>query len=132
MERGGPNMTRVLRSVTVLAAAVLLAACGGNGDGGAGGGGGADEGGDGGGATALVTVDNAFQPSSLTVAAGSELEFTNDGQTIHNLSIEGQDVSEDVEAGQSTTVTIDVDPGDYTMFCEYHRSIGMEGVITVQ
>lgn len=121
-------MTRVLRSTTILAASVLLAACGGNGDGG----GGADEDGGGGGATTLTTMDNAFQPSSLTVSAGSELELTNDGQTVHNLTIEGTDVNEDVEAGQSTTVTIDVDPGDYTMFCEYHRSIGMEGVITVQ
>jgi plastocyanin len=121
-------MTRVLRSTTILTASVLLAACGGNGDGG----GGADESGGGGGATTLTMVDNAFQPSSLTVAAGSELELTNDGQTVHNLTIEGTDVNEDVEAGQSATVTIDVDPGDHTMFCEYHRSIGMEGVITVQ
>lgn len=125
-------MSRVMRGLTVTAAALLLASCGGDGNGGGGDGNGAggDEGA--GGGTTLSMVDNAFQPSSLTVAAGSDLELTNDGQTIHNLSIEGTDVSEDVESGQSTTVTIDLDPGDHTMFCEYHRSAGMEGVITVQ
>jgi plastocyanin len=115
-----------------LAAALLLASCGGDGNGGGGEGKGAGGDGDTGGGNTLSMVDNAFQPSSLTVAAGSDLELTNDGQTIHNLSIEGTDLSEDLEAGQSTTVTIDLEPGDHTMFCEYHRSIGMEGVITVQ
>lgn len=101
---------------------MLLAACGGNGDGG--------EAGDGG--ATLSMVDNAFQPATLTVPAGSELEVTNDGQALHNLTIEGTEVNEDVEAGQSATVSIDIDAGDYTMFCEYHRAIGMEGTVTVQ
>lgn len=126
-------MRRVSRGVTLVAAALLLASCGGDGNGGGGEGtGGGGEGAGDGGATTLTMVDNAFQPSSLTASSGSDLELSNEGQTIHNLSIEGTDLSEDVEPGQSTTVTIDVDPGDYTMFCEYHRSAGMEGVITVQ
>lgn len=126
-------MRRVVRGLTVVAVAFLLASCGGDGNGRGGEGTGAgDEGAGGGGATTLTMVDNAFQPSSLTVSSGSDLELSNEGQTIHNLSIEGTDLSEDVETGQSTTVTIDVDPGDYTMFCEYHRSAGMEGVVTIQ
>jgi plastocyanin len=116
-----------------VAAALVLASCGGDGNGDGGDAGGKSNGGGGdGGATTLSTIDNAFQPASLTVATGSELKITNKGQSTHNLSIEGTDVSQDVEAGQSTTVSIDVDPGDYTMFCEYHRALGMEGPITVQ
>jgi plastocyanin len=125
-------MRRVVRGTIVIAAAFLLASCGGDGNGGGEGTGAGDEGAGGAGATTLTMVDNAFQPSSLTVSSGSDLELSNEGQTIHNLSIEGTDLSEDVETGQSTTVTIDLDPGDYSMFCEYHRSAGMEGVITVQ
>lgn len=119
----GSDMRRVWRFATVAGAAMLLAACGGNGDGG---------GTEGGGPTTVTTIDNAFQPSSLTIAAGSELELVNDGQAEHNLSIEGTDVSDDVEPGASTTVSLDVEAGDYTMFCKYHRSAGMKGTITVQ
>jgi plastocyanin len=119
------HVTRHLKWIGVLTTAVMLSACGGNGNGGGG-----EEGG--GGASTLSMVDNAFQPAALTVSAGAELELTNDGQALHNLTIEGTDVNEDVEAGQSTTVSIDIDPGDYTMFCEYHRTIGMEGTVTVQ
>lgn len=119
-------MSRVLRFTMVVGTALLLAACGGDGNGGGGGGG------NGGGTAALSTVDNAFQPASLTVTAGSDLEVTNDGQALHNLTIEGTDVAQDVESGATETVAIDAEAGDYTMFCEYHRAIGMEGVITIQ
>lgn len=126
-----------MRSVSKVAAAVatalLLAACGGNGDGGGtegGGGEGVEP--EGGGATTLTMIDNAFQPSSLTVSAGTELKLLNDGQTVHNVTIEGTDVAQDVESGATGTVAIDAEAGDYTMFCEYHRALGMEGVITVQ
>jgi plastocyanin len=110
----------MLMVTTMVGAALLLAACGGDGNGG------------GGGTATLSTIDNAFQPASLTVSAGAELELTNDGQSLHNLTIEGTDVSQDVEAGQSATVSVDIDAGDYTMFCEYHRAIGMEGTVSVQ
>jgi plastocyanin len=117
-------MTRVLKITMAMATAVLLSACGGDGNG-------TTE--NGGGETAtLSAIDNAFQPAALTVAAGAELEFTNEGQALHNLTIEGTDVNEDLEAGESTTIPLDIDAGEYTMFCEYHRAVGMEGTITVQ
>src|ERR687891_1558410 len=106
---GGLDVSRALRTMTLVAAAILLAACGGNGNG-------AGDGGDGGGGAATLSmVDNAFQPTSLTVSAGAELQVTNDGQALHNLTIEGTDVNQDVEAGQSSTVSVDIDAGDYTM-----------------
>lgn len=126
-------MSGVLRCAAIVATAFLLAACGGNGDGGDTEGTPTESGEtEGGGATTLTTIDNAFQPSSLTVTAGTELELVNDGQTIHNLTIEGTDVAQDVESGATETVAIDAEVGDYTMFCEYHRATGMEGVITIQ
>jgi plastocyanin len=120
-------MTQISKMAGTLILAVALAACGGDGGGGTDAGGG-----DGSAAATLTLTDNAFDPADLTVAAGADLEVSNDGQSLHNLTIEGAGVDEDVEAGQSTTVPIDLEAGEYTMFCEYHRSAGMEGTITVQ
>ncbi len=116
-------MRHVARTAVLVGALLALAACGGgdgNGDGG------------GDGEASLSMVENAFEPASLTVTAGSELSVSNDGEAIHNLTIEGTSIDEDVEAGQSASVTIDAEPGEYTMFCEFHREAGMEGTVTVQ
>jgi plastocyanin len=121
------GMRHVSRIAVLIATALTLAACGGGEDTGGGGGGGG-----GGSATSLSMVDNAFEPADLTVAAGADLEVSNDGEALHNITIEGTDIDEDVEAGQSSSITVDAEPGEYTMFCEYHRSAGMEGTVTVQ
>lgn len=120
-------MKKGILVATVLVAALLLAACGGG-----------ENGGDaatgtsgGGGTTSLSMVDDAFVPATLTVASGDRVEVSNDGEALHNITIEGEGIDEDVESGQSTTVTFDLEPGDYTMFCEYHRGAGMEGSLKV-
>jgi plastocyanin len=116
-------MTRIIRTTIAVAAAGALAACGGGGDG---------DGGSGGGAATLSMTENAFAPADLTVSSGGSVEVTNDGQALHNLTIEGTEVDQDVEPGQSSAVTVEAEPGEYTMFCEYHREAGMEGTVTVQ
>lgn len=116
-------MSKVLK--LTVAAALLMASCGGEGGNGATEPGGATP-------VALSATDNAFQPPALTVSAGDEIDITNEGAALHNFTIEGSDVSLDVEAGETVTAIADVDPGDYTMFCEYHRAAGMEGTLTVQ
>jgi plastocyanin len=118
-DRGEADMVRIGLMAVAVAAALALAACGGEDAGGGGGG-------------TLSMIDNEFDPASLTVSAGDSLEVSNDGANPHNITIEGTDIDEDVEPGQSTSVTIDADPGEYTMFCEFHRSGGMEGTVTVQ
>ncbi len=113
-------------AMAVMAAGVLAACGGGDADGGQAGNGAET----GGGATTLTMVDNEFQPVDLTVAVGTELELVNDGEAIHNLTVDG--IDEDVDAGQSSSVTIDLEPGEYRMVCEYHEAQGMEGTLTVQ
>ena len=120
-------MNRVIRMTMAVATAGILAACGGGGDTGGNGG----NGGDTAGAT-LSMVDNAFEPADLTVSAGAEIELTNDGQALHNLTIEEAGIDEDVESGASTTVAVDLEPGQYEMICEYHEAQGMTGTVTVQ
>jgi plastocyanin len=116
-------MVRIRLMAVAAAAALALAGCGGEDA--------AGDGGEGSGGT-LSMIDNQFDPASLTVGAGDSLEVSNDGANPHNITIEGTDIDEDVEPGQSTSVMIDAEPGEYTMFCEFHRSGGMEGTVTVQ
>lgn len=123
-----------LKLVIVMAlVAVLAAACGGD-DGEAtneGGTGGGDTGGGGGGSVTLTAANFAFQPESLTAAAGDSIEYVNDDDAEHNLSAEEAGLDEDVEAGSSTTVDLaDVDPGTYDFFCKYHPD-SMKGTLEV-
>ena len=120
-----------LRSIALAAVSVLvLAACGG-GDGDDGGG---EPVGDGGGTPATSTVvmsDNTYEPSSLTIAAG-EVELVNEGEAPHTFTVEGEAVDIEVEAGQTVTENVDLEPGTYTVFCQFHRAQGMEGTLTVE
>ena len=113
-----PTWLRLLVPLAIVAMGV--GACGG------------DDGEEGGGVT-LTATDNAFDPSTLSVSAGDTIELTNDGEALHNLTIEGTGVDEDVEAGQSASITLpaDLEAGDYEMVCEYHASAGMTGTVTV-
>ena len=62
---------------------------------------------------------------------------SNEGQTTHNLEVEGNGVEEgtaDLSPGDTDTLTVDLQPGAYEMYCSIdgHRDQGMEGEITVQ
>ena len=69
------------------------------------------------------------------LAAGEyEIQVVNDGATVHDLVVErdGEDIaeSETLDAGESGTVTVTLEPGDYVFYCSFHRGMGME--VTVQ
>lgn len=102
----------------LLAVTLLLAACGG--------------GGGGGGATTVAMVDNEFQPADLTFSSGAQIELVNEGQALHNLTVQDAGIDQDVEAGQSSRVTIELEAGEYPMSCKYHAAQGMEGTLTVE
>jgi plastocyanin len=116
------------KTLVAVMAALTLAACNGGGETTGGGGGGVG----GGGATSLSLVDNEFEPADLTVSSGATVEVSNDGENPHTVTIEEAGIDEEVEPGQSTTITIDAEAGDYTMICRFHESVGMEGTVTVQ
>jgi plastocyanin len=80
----------------------------------------------------------AFEPDSLAASPGKvTIEFTNPASIEHDVYIEanGKDVAESdlVSDGESTKVTADLDPGEYTYYCSVpgHREAGMEGTLTV-
>jgi plastocyanin len=116
-------MNRIVRTGGILAAALMLSACGGGGDTGDGGGAGA---------STLTMVDNAFEPADLTVSSGTELQLSNEGEAPHTFTVQGDGIDEEVEAGQSSSVTIDLEPGDYDFICEFHEAQGMTGTLTVE
>jgi plastocyanin len=126
--RGRMPMLAALLAVVAL----LGAACGGDTPGDDDGTTGAPttDGGDGG-AQPLAALDNEFNPADVTVESGGTIDFTNMGENEHNFSVTDQDISEDVEPGGSSTITIDLDAGTYEFFCEYHEAAGMTGNLTV-
>jgi plastocyanin len=84
-------------------------------------------------------TDFALDPPNPTVKAGTvRFEVTNDGQTAHNLEIEGDGVEEELEAdlqpGDGGTLTVDLQPGTYEYYCPVanHKDLGMEGELTVE
>lgn len=114
--------------------AILAAACGGDdgGDDAA-----AASGGDGGGnapggAVTLTARELAWDPATLTVAAGGSVEVVNEDDAKHNLTIEDADVDEDVEGGASATVDLGgLEAGSYEFVCEYHPDT-MTGTLEVE
>ncbi len=118
------------RVIGILLAGALLAACSGDdvgGDAAAG-----DNGGSSTGSTSTITMrDDEFVPSAATIAGG-DVELVNEGESPHNFSIEGEGIDVDVDPGSTATQSIDLAAGTYTMFCEFHRSQGMQGSLTVE
>lgn len=119
--------------VAVLVLGLAAAACG---DGGAGADGGADGGGggDGGGSTAKVTIhDFAFDPNTLSGAAGETLsiEITNEDSAEHSFTLDDDSASQDFEGGESGTVevTLPDEAGSLGWHCQYHPA--MTGTIQV-
>jgi len=80
---------------------------------------------------ALGAKDFAFTPTALTVpSGGGTVKFTNTGSVEHNFTIDGQSVSKDAEAGESSTVKVDLPAGTYKFHCKYHPT-QMQGTLTV-
>lgn len=141
-------MKKLLALLAITALASLsLAACGGDDDEETtaattptttetGGGGGGEE------TTLDLAADEsalAFDTTSLEAAAGSvTINLDNPASLAHDVCIEAagdEDLGCSDEVTQSTSsVTADLEPGDYTFYCSVdgHREAGMEGTLTVE
>ncbi len=92
---------------------------------------------------AISETDYKLTPADPSVKAGEvTFDVSNDGQTAHNLEVEGPDGTTDVEVemdanidpGQKGQLTVDLStPGTYEMYCpvDDHKGLGMKGEITV-
>ena len=74
-------------------------------------------------------------PAPLVVAAGGTLQVMNSGTMPHNLAVGGEGkATAMLDAGGAAALGLsDLDPGDYTVFCEVpgHREAGMEAELQV-
>lgn len=78
----------------------------------------------------------AFEPTSLTAAAGTvTVTLTSEGAVEHDFVIEETGDTDVVHSGpgETNTGTIDLEAGTYTYYCSIpgHRAAGMEGTLTV-
>jgi plastocyanin len=135
---------RALLFLIVLPALALgLAACGGGNEAATTGGGATTAtGGGGGGETLQLAADPSgalkFDKTSLEATAGNvTIDFTNDSSLPHDVKLQGPGVDgegTDKITGSSTSVTLDLQPGEYTFYCSVdgHRAAGMEGKLVVK
>jgi len=89
-------------------------------------------------------TDYAFKPRNLTVARGTVIEVTNEGEIAHNLKVErGPDPQDDTDElagtdtflpGDGEALEVNLPPGRYVMVCTVpgHRELGMTGKLGVR
>jgi plastocyanin len=79
----------------------------------------------------VTMADFSFTPSTLTVPSGQDVTvaLTNSGENEHSFTLDDDSVSQDVEAGESGTVSLNLTEG-IGWHCEYHPD-QMKGTITV-
>jgi plastocyanin len=91
-----------------------------------------------GGGLEISAVEFAF-PEVQGVAAEGDVEITivNEGQTLHNIVVEGANEGSDPKAeagpGESDTALFNLFAGEFIIFCDIpgHRAAGMERTITI-
>jgi plastocyanin len=77
----------------------------------------------------IVAQDLAFDPTELSVATGTEITVENLDSVEHTFTVDGTDIDEDLAAGDTVGVTIDLEAGEYPWHCTIHTS--MTGTLTV-
>jgi plastocyanin len=90
---------------------------------------------------AFKETEYTLAPSALTLKPGTyTFQVHNVGQFPHDLhvatSADGTEMAASavILAGQSNSFTVTLRPGSYTLWCsvDSHRSLGMEGTLTIQ
>ena len=92
----------------------------------------------GGGTLDVSSVDFDYELDSTELTAGEyTINLTNTGSASHDLVVErdGAELggTEVIGPGESSSVTVTLEPGEYVFFCSVgnHRSMGMEVAVTV-
>jgi plastocyanin len=90
-------------------------------------------------AVEITVSDFMIEPADVTATGPTVLfEVTNDGPTPHNFTIRN-DADEvvaattDLSTGEAETLSVELGPGTYTIFCSLagHESLGMSGTLVV-
>jgi plastocyanin len=70
-----------------------------------------------------------FKPNELTVAAGEQVYFTNSETALHNVTVDGDTLSGNMQRGDVFVHTFE-SPGTYQITCTFHAQ--MRSTITVE
>ncbi len=89
--------------------------------------------------TAIHVRDFTLDPVTVSATGGSvSLAVTNDGPTIHNVTIRNAAgtilaATKDLQPGTSESLSTKLAPGSYILFCSLpgHESLGIKGTLTV-
>lgn len=86
-----------------------------------------------GGSTAAISmVDDRFTPNALTVAVGTTVVWTNNGQDWHDIaSLDGSFASGRLDSGQTFSHAFNR-AGTFKYICKHHFMQGMTGQVTVE
>jgi plastocyanin len=80
--------------------------------------------------TSVSIVDFAFNPSSVTITAGSTVTWTNNGATTHTVTADdGSFDSGNLASGATYSFTFNT-PGTYTYHCSIHTYMTATVVVT--
>lgn len=90
-------------------------------------------------AIAVGVADFMIDPPEIEASGPAvTIAVTNDGPTPHNLTVrdasgEVHMATADLSVGESETISADLEPGEYMIFCALpgHESLGMFGTLTV-
>jgi len=90
------------------------------------------------GSITATEADFSISLDEDSLPAGSyEIEVVNNGSSTHDLAVEqgGNKIanSDSIGPGDSTTLTVDLAPGEYVFYCSIgnHRAMGMEMTVEV-
>lgn len=116
--------------VLLCAVALVAAACGGDDED-------EDSGGDNGGSeaagTTVTAIDFGFDPDSLSVDPGAEVEITlqNNGEVAHSLTIDDADFDVEAEGGAAASGTLTAPDEDTSLefHCKFHPQMTGEIVV---
>jgi cytochrome c oxidase subunit 2 len=120
----------------LVVAGAVLAGCGGDDDSGGGGGDGLSTGSGGGDTVTVVAQDSLrFDRDEYTADAGEvTIDYENSGNLTHTLLIDGVDDFKltVTSSGDTDEGTIELEPGDYRIFCDIPGHESMEATLTVE
>jgi plastocyanin len=114
-------------SMVMILALAFVAACNGDDDG---------DVANGNGSITIETPSLSYDPDSISMNAGENLEVTvdNTDTQLHTFTIDELGIDLEVDAGESGSVTIEApDAGEYEFYCTVpgHREAGQVGTLTV-
>ncbi len=84
-----------------------------------------------GGTVSIALTDFAFNPTFVKVPSGVTsvtVNLQNTGTQAHTFTVPSQNIDQQVDPGQSATVTVSIPKkGATTFYCRFHRGLGMQG-----